>query len=267
MNEPALRNRVVSMVLGLAALTATASCGPARQADPVGAEFVHESATQILLAGARSMESVKALHVKGSITTGGSTYSDEVSVDRSGTCVGTISFGSNSAAVIVKDKTAYFRARTKSVAAIVNQFFYGPLDKAALTKMLAAVSGRWMAGPTNADIQSTCDLGELLGPMAQIGRALEAQPHSRGFTKGQVKILDGVQAVAVEASDSRQRLSFWIATQEPHYLVMLSLSGAQQGSSEFSAFGVPVTPRIPTGAEVVELSKLRSEYGSPVAAP
>lgn len=267
MNAPPLRTRVVGAILGLAALTAMASCGSARQVDPVGADFVHESASRILLAGARSMESVKALHVKGSITTGGSTYSDDVSVDRSGTCVGTISVGSNSVAVMVKDKIAYFRAGAKSMATIVNQFFYGPLNKAALSKMLAAVGGRWMAGPTNANIQSTCDLGQLLGPIAQIGRALEAQPNSPGFIKGQVKVLDGVQAVDVEAADSGQRLAFWIATQRPHYLVMLSLSGSQQGSSQFSAFGVPVTPRIPTGADVVELSKLRSELGSPVAAP
>ena len=104
---------------------------------------------------------------------------------------------------------------------------------------------KWVADP-NGQFSSFCDLDELLG---QIGDTENLNDVEKDGTED----VDGDEAVRITGTEDDNETTGFIATDEPHYLLKIEVSGSDTGEVTFSEFDEDVDAEKPADDEIVEL--------------
>jgi hypothetical protein len=233
------RFRLLSTVFILLALTAAAiaGCGSSgSSSDSSDNGVAAKTPTEILSASKTAAEGASALHVAGSMVSGGAPITLDLHLVAGKGGKGTISQNGLSFQLVQLNGTAYI-----SGSSDFYKHFAGP----AAAQLL---QGKWLKASSTsgslATLASLTDLQKLISAaLAQHGT----------LTKGAKTTIAGQPAITV--TDTTQDGSLFVATTGKPYPLQISKSGAGGGKITFDEWDQPVTITAPANA--VDISELQ----------
>ncbi len=239
-----------------AAVGATLLLAPTAAAvdDPTAQELAEEAESNLLDA--------KSVHLKltdrsaGTETSRTQPTSMELSLDRSGNCVGTMEMGSDGGSVEIvkrgdevwmKPDTAFWKAQVPggegdAVAELFeDRYIHGSTDDALLKGM--------------AD---TCDLSNFQRDVDS-----GSSPGTTSLKKGEETTRGGVDVIPLTGEVDGARTTLYVTADSPHLLV----EAGQRGEDidvrlRFSEYDEPVPSRTPSADDTVDIDKLQDELQS-----
>lgn len=223
-------------VLGAALALSLTACG-ASEAD----EFADQSVKKIEAQVKKDMASVKSLTMNGSFSQDGTTTTLELSADTRGNCVGTLGTAGGSAQVLSLDGASYIKADEKFWTAQA-----GPQG----AQIGSVLGDKWAKLPAGAGgFDQFCDLDNFLDELG-------TDDDDAKVTKGQLKEIDGQQALELTSSDSEGTSTGWVSAEDEHYFLRLEKKGTGGGSFTFSDFNEPVEADKPADEDVFDMSSM-----------
>jgi hypothetical protein len=199
-----------------------------------------KSATEILTASKDAAASASAVHVSGSLVSGGAPITLDLTLVSGKGGKGRISENGLSFELIQVDGNAYISGSNE---------FYEHFAGAAAARLL---QGKWLEAPATTGSFAT------LGSLTNMQKLLEtALVQSGTLTKGATTTVSGQSVVPI--TDSTQSGTLYVATTGKPYPVQISKSGAGGGSISFTGWDQPVTIAAPANA--ISLSELQHAGG------
>ncbi|HTA96093.1 MAG TPA: hypothetical protein VK730_00445 [Solirubrobacteraceae bacterium] len=218
------------------ALGALAGCGSSSSSNNIASK----SATEILTESKAAADSASSVHVSGSIKTGATPVTIDLSLAAGKGARGEISENGASFKLILVGGTAYISG---------SPAFYRSLGGAAAAQLL---DGKWLkASATSGEFASFNSLGNM---RQLIDTTLAA--HGT-LTKGATSTVNGQQVIAV--TDTNKTGTLYVATSGKPYPVAITKGGSENGRIVFSDWNQPVTITAPANA--VDLSELKALAG------
>ena len=111
--------------------------------------------------------------------------------------------------------------------------------------MLALVGDKWVVD-TSDQFSSFCDLDGLL---EDIGDPEDVEDAKTDGTED----VDGEEAVKVIGTDDGSETTVFVATDEPHYILKVEVSGDDAGTASFSEFDEDLEVEAPAEEETITL--------------
>lgn len=220
------------LVLSLAAL---AGCGGSS-----GNGVAAKSAEEIVNESKLAADSASSVHVTGSLVTGGSPITLDLSLVAGKGARGELSENGLSFKLILIGRTAYISGSSA---------FYRHLGGTAAVQLLA---GKWLrASATTGEFASFSSLADMR-------KLIDSTLTSHGvLKKGATTSVGSQQAIAV--TDSTKGGTLYVATTGKPYPIEISKSGAESGKISFDRWNQPVAIAAP--ASSVDLSELQKAAG------
>ncbi|WP_244177499.1 hypothetical protein [Streptomyces atriruber] len=173
----------------------------------------------------------------------------DLALDTSGKCAGTMAMdGEGTFDLIVPgDSTVYVKYDEKFLRA---QSKGQPEDETALAVEMLA--DRWSktkaSGADAKDIAGMCDLDDLL-------KEFEGEINSNA-RRGATTTLDGTPAIRIDARDSEEKYTIYVATEgKPYLLKIVDAGAAEPEHIAFREYDKPVKTTPPAG-KVIDLDEL-----------
>lgn len=226
------KSRLATIAMGMAVAALMTGCG---DDDGGGSGFADESAKDIVAAAQKAMGELESVHLAGDITTDGSTITMDLSSSTTGNCEGDISIDGGALEVLQVDGDGWFKA---------DEAFWQQQAPDQAAQIVAAAGDKWVVD-TGSQFTSFCDLEGLL-------EEITTPDDSDEFKKDGTEDVDGEDAVKITGKDS----TAFIATDEPHYILKLEGSGAEEGAITFSAFDEEIDVEAPAADDTVDLDQL-----------
>ena len=201
-----------------------------------GSSFADESATDIVKQSSTDMGKLKSMHIAADITSSGQAITLDLSLDTDGNCTGEVGVGGGKAQVVSVDGDSWFKA---------DEAFYQENAGDQADAVLELVGDKWVADP-QGQFASFCDLDELLKQIGDTGNLKDVK------TDG-TEDVDGDEAVKIVGSEDGNDTTAFVATDEPHYILKIEVSGDDEGVATLSDFDEAVEPEKPADDEIVEL--------------
>ncbi|MER6779232.1 MULTISPECIES: hypothetical protein [unclassified Streptomyces] len=237
-----------------AAASASAGATPAPAAKGKGAGkgtgmLADLSGAEVLSQAHEAMRKVESARVVAKMRDDGSPVEFELSLDKKGSCNGTIRYeGMGKVDLIKSTELIHFKGDADYWRGTASKEHASKKQTDAMVTMLA---DRWLKMPVSdpkaAAMGHICDLDKLTDGGGR------PNPLAR---KGETVTIDGKQALAVVTAAKEGTETDYIATQGTPYVLKSTVSGDETGEVLFSAFGTPVDTALPEGADVLDLSKL-----------
>ncbi len=221
------RNTLAAYAVGLATAVTLTGCGSG---------FADESAADIIKAASDDMSKLKSVHIAADIATGGENITLDLTLDTDGNCTGEVGVGGGKAEVLSVDGDSWFKA---------DETFYREQAGEQADQVLEVVGDNWVADP-NGQFSSFCDLDELL---KEIGDPENVEDAEKDGTED----VDGDEAVKIVGTEEGSDTTAFVATDEPHYILKVAVTGDDEGEATFSEFDEEVDAEAPAEDEIVEL--------------
>ncbi|WP_329313682.1 hypothetical protein OG723_16180 [Streptomyces sp. NBC_01278] len=209
------------------------------------------SGAEVLSRSHEAMRTVESARVAAKMREDGNPAEFELSLDKKGSCNGTIRYeGMGKVDIVKSPELIHFKGDA--------DYWRGAAAKKHTPKkqtdaMVTMLADRWLKMPLSdaraSAVGHICDLDKLTGGGGR------PNPLAR---KGETVTIDGKQALAVITATKEGTETDYIATQGTPYVLKSTMSGDETGEMLFSAFGTPVDTALPDGADVLDLSKLGS---------
>jgi hypothetical protein len=224
--------------LAVLALSVIAGCGSSSGSSENG--VAAKSPTEILAATKAAADSASAVHVSGSLVSGGAPITLDLNLVAGKGGKGSISENGLSFELIQVGNYAYISGSSK---------FYEHFAGAAAAQLL---QGKWLKAPAATGSFAT------LASLTDLRKMVDAALAQHGtLTKGSKTTISG-QAV-VPVIDAAQSGTLYVATTGQPYPIQISKSGAGGGSVVFNNWNQPVTLTAPKNA--ISLSELQHAGG------
>ena len=234
-----MRLRLPSKVGSLLALAATAAviagCGSSGSSDNGVAA---KSPAEIVTATKAAADSASAVHVSGSMVSGGAPINLDLSLVAGKGGRGRISENGLSFELVQLNGTAYISG---------SPAFYSHFAGPAASQLL---QGKWLkASATTGSLASLASLTDLR-------KLLDAALAKHGsLTRGSTTTVNGQRVVGV--TDATQGGTLYVATQGQPYPIQISKNGAGGGKITFEEWNHPVTLEAPKNA--VDINELQAQ--------
>lgn len=210
---------------------ALVSCGGSS-----GNGVASKSPTEILAASKAAAGSASSVHVAGTLTTGGTPITLDLSLAAGHGGRGQISQGGLSFELIVLENTIYIKG---------SPAFYRHFGGTAAAQLF---QGKWLKAPVSGSELAT------LASLANFGRLLEQTLASHGtVVKGATTSTAGEPSI--ELRDTTHNSSLFVATTGKPFPLELVKRGAETGRISFSEWDKPVSISAPPAA--IDLSQLQ----------
>jgi hypothetical protein len=194
------------------------------------------SATEIAAKAATALQNAPSVHIKGSITSEGETTTIDIKMSKHDG-VGTISISGSTIEITKVSGDVYLKADANFW-----KNFAG--DKGDLVATL--LQGKYLKASTS---------DENLGALASFFDTSELLKATGTLSKGETKVVNGLNAIAVIDNDATGGGTLWVATQgEPYPLRMEATSGG--GALDFTDYGTAVEVKTPPADQVIDLAQL-----------
>jgi hypothetical protein len=211
------------------ALTATLTgCG--------GSDFADESMDDIVAAAQKDMGDLESVRMVADITSDGQNIKLDMALNTSGNCEGSVSVGDGTAQVIRLDESSWFKA---------DEAFWRAQAGEQADQIIAIVGDKWVADPRD-QFGSFCDLDDMLEEIAD-------EDEVDGGEKDGTAEVDGEDAVKLVNDEDGKKVTIYVATDEPHYILKVEMDGDDVGSATFSDFDEDIDVEAPPEDETVEL--------------
>jgi hypothetical protein len=231
------RSRLATYAMGIAvAATMTGCGGGSDDGGDGGSGFADESASDIIKAASADMGDLKSVHLGADITSDGSTITMDLTLDTEGNCQGTVGIGTGSAEVLSADGSAWFKA---------DEAFWREQAGDQADTVLSLVGDKWVVD-TSSQFSSFCDLDGLL---EDIGDPEDVEDAKTDGTED----VDGAEAVKIVGTEDSSETTVFVATDEPHYILKVEVTGDEEGEAAFSDFDEDVEVEAPAEADTVTL--------------
>jgi hypothetical protein len=229
-------SRLTGAALGLAMLAATlGGCGASSSGNGVAAK----SPAEILAATKVAADAATSVHVSGSIVSGGSPITLDMSLLAGRGGRGQLSVNGLSSEVIQTGGNVYIKA---------SPAFYRHIGGAAAAQLL---QGKWLKAPaTTPEFASLASLTNL----RQLADTTLAN-HGALVKRG-VSTVNGQRAVGV--TDTSKRETLYIATTGQPYPVEITKDGASGGTIAFDRWNGLVSLTAPANA--IDITQLRAGH-------
>jgi hypothetical protein len=197
-----------------------------------------KSASEILAAATAAADGVHALHVSGSVVSGGSPISMNLDLVSGQGARGQMSQNGMSFQLVVAGKSIYINA---------GPAFWRHIGGNAAAQLL---QGRWLKAPASssdfASLAALTNLHKLLTALLS---------NHANLTKGAATTVNGQKVVAL--TDTTNHGTLYVATTGKPYPVQIAKSGSDGGRLTLDRFNetVPLTPP----ANAIDISKLKSQ--------
>lgn len=224
------RSRLATYAMGIAVAAAMTGCGGDDGGDSSG--FADESAEDIVAAAQKAMGELEALHMEGDLTSDGNAVTMDLSLSTSGNCEGSVAIDGGGLEVLQVGDEGWFKA---------DEAFWESQAPDQAAQIIAAAGDNWVVD-AEGQYTSFCDLEGFLEEIVTPDDGDE-------FEKDGTEEVDGGDAVKISSKDS----TAFIATDEPHVILKLEGSGADEGTITFSEFDEEVEVEAPADDEVVDL--------------
>lgn len=221
------------LALGLAALT---GCGSSSSGNGVASK----SAEEIVAEAKKAADEASSVHVSGSVNSGGSPVTLDLSLAAGKGATGQISQNGSTFKIVIDGGTAYISG---------SDAFYRKLGGSAAAQLLA---GKWLkistSTPEFASFGSLTNMRKLLDTvLVGHGTLVKGPTHPTTTVGGQQ---------AIEVKDTTRGGSLWVATTGKPYPLQISKTGSEAGAIKFDKWDEPVTITAPSSS--VNLSELKS---------
>jgi hypothetical protein len=223
-----------------------AACGAIEDLIPQENEFAQSSAKEIFAAAKQDIESLKSVHVSGSVRDEGTPGQMNLSVSRSGDCHGDLTVAGMSFDLLVADKRVFIRPDAAF-------FRRSGQTRAQADQSVAALGGRWIED-TSKDFGEVCDLEELFDVSDQGIKNLRKALPGKVTVTGEAQLL-GIAVVGLSSTGPKGSFTMNVAVEEPHHVISLTASGTGKtdGGLTYSAHDFPVDTEVPAKADIVRM--------------
>lgn len=218
-------------VVVLALIPALAGCGGEDEplVTPTGAASyaMYHAAPRIMADGFDATLALESVHMRSETHVDGGVTVMDLSLRRDGDCIGRLQLPAwaEPADFLVVGGVDYVRGSAAFWGDAAGQY-----------------AGRWV---TTGELASYCDFRSRLAPFT---RPIDEELTSRD---GESQLADR-PVVRVSTPTQGGRLRAWVATDEPHHVLRLELTGGKAtGTIDLSAFDEPVDVPTPPTGEVV----------------
>jgi hypothetical protein len=231
-----VRSRFIPTTIGLLILVVLAGCGKSSS----GSSIASKSAEQIVSESKAAADAAGAVHVSGSLKSGGTPLTLDLNLVAGKGAQGEISQNGASFKLILVGNTAYISG---------SPAFYRSLGGSAAAQLF---NGKWLkASATSGEFASFKQLADMR-------QLIDTTLASHGtLVKGATTTMNGQQVIAI--TDTVKDGTLYVATTGKPYPLQLSKGGAESGKITFDKWNQPVTITAPTNA--VDLSELKAAAG------
>jgi hypothetical protein len=213
-----------------------AGCGGSSSSNDIASK----SADQIVNESKAAADSASSVHVSGSLTSGGSPVTLDLSLVAGKGATGAISENKASFKIILVGDTAYISG---------SPAFYRSLGGTAAAQLF---DGKWLkASATTGEFASFSQLADM---RELIDTTLTGHG---GLAKGATTVVGGQKAIAI--NDTSKDGTLYVATTGKPYPIELSKGGSESGKISFDRWNQAVTLAAPANA--VDLSELKAAGG------
>lgn len=230
--------------------------------DLTTSEFAQQDGDAIVASASKAMAGIDSVRVTGQVRDKGEQYFVDMSLDREGSCTGTIRFGSSNVDIRSTSDKAWF----KGEAGALNRLTGGDVP----TSVLRRISTQWLALPAR-DAKDFCDFGGLLDSFQVVdvagdGSGTTVGKKNKGGKKkaddlssgdipvivGEETDIDGQKVVQLTGSPGGTHDEhIWVLTDAPHYVVKLESTATKDGGTlNFSEFDEDVEVAAPKPRDV-----------------
>lgn len=229
---------LAAAALAMLILVAIAGCGSSGGSSENG--VAAKSPTEIVAASKAAADGASAVHVSGSLVSGGVPITLDLNLVAGKGGKGRISQNGLSFELIQVDGNAYISGSTE---------FYKHFAGPAAAQLL---QGKWLEAPATTGNFAT------LGSLTDLGKLVDAALAQHGtLTKGAKTTVSGQPVVTI--TDATQGGNLYVATTGQPYPIKISKSGSGGGAIAFSEWNQPVTLTAPKNA--ISLSALQHAGG------
>ncbi len=221
------RSRLAIYAIGITTAVTLTGCGSG---------FADETAEDIVKTAGTDMGKLDSVRIVADIDSEGQAISLDLALDTDGNCTGEVGVGGGVAEVVSVDGESWFKA---------DEAFYREQAGDQADQVLELVGDKWVADP-NGQFATFCNLDDLL---EQIGDTEGLE----GIEKDGTEDVDGDEAVKITGTEDGNDTTAFIATDEPHYILKIEVSGDDTGEATFSDFDEDVDAEKPADDEIVEL--------------
>lgn len=203
-----------------------------------GDAFAAEPVAKIVSSSIADMKAATSLHMKGTVSNAGQQAAIDLSLDRSGNCVGSLGMGGATTEVLRVDGTEYLKGDDAFWKATVGSPLAAQVEK--------LLGDHWALLAATDQFKSLCDLSGLMSTLEQ--------SEGTTYAKGERKSIDGVDAVEVVVTKPDRVSHTWVATEGKHYVLLSTQDGG--GALTLSGYDDPIDAQTPAKNDVVDLSTL-----------
>jgi hypothetical protein len=224
----------IGPLLGLLLTAALAGCG---SSSPSGNGVANKSPTEILAATEVAADSASSVHVAGSIVSGGSPISLDMSLATGKGGRGQLSENGLAFELIQTGGTVYIKGSAA---------FYKHIGGTAAAQLL---QGKWLKAPaSSADFASLTQLTNL---RQLVGQTLA---NHGSLSKGATTSVNGQKVIGV--TDTTKGGTLYIATTGKPYPIEITKGGSGGGKITFDRWNEPVTVTAPANA--IDVTQLQA---------
>ncbi|MGL5824867.1 MAG: hypothetical protein ACRCYU_08625 [Nocardioides sp.] len=222
-----------------------AGCGKSQGAATSGStsKFADQSATEIRDQAVAATASVRSAHLAGTVTLDGARIKFSLLADTERTCVGRVVAGKGRAQIVSGPGGTFFQGDTEFWSYVAGGVKPGRRIATKLNKRWARVE------VTQSNLVQICDFDAAIQRMVLAGENAD-------WVKGDQGQVGGLEAIAL-TTEAEPKVTLWVATDAPHYIVKAAPEGSTGGSITLSEFNVAVIAEQPADDIVVPYAKLK----------
>ncbi len=228
-----MRSRVIPTTVFLLVLVVLAGCGKSSSSSSI----TSKGAEQIVSESKAVADAASAVHVAGSLKSGGTPLTLDLNLVAGKGAKGEISQNGASFKLILVGNTAYISG---------SPAFYRSLGGSAAAQLF---NGKWL--------KASAASGEFASfkQLADMRQLIDTTLASHGtLVKGATTTVNGQQVIAI--TDTVKDGTLYVATTGKPYPLQISKGGTESGKITFDNWNQPVTITAPTN--VVDLSQLKA---------
>ncbi|MGW2373508.1 MULTISPECIES: hypothetical protein [Kitasatospora] len=238
------------------ATTAAAAATPTATPTPTVAKLDTDklSAQELEQKAKDALAGATALRISGTMADADGKMEMDLSMDKKGQCLGTVTLpGMGKIDIIGDGKASYLKGDPTFLAAMAGQT--GDKNGAQVAELL---KGRYLTGfdsdPQMKMMTSFCSLSDFSKQIVD-GKTDKAE-------KGVAGNVNGVKTFSLKVTDSSgEQSTLQIATEGKPYLVQVETVSAKDGNTtiNFSDFDKPLTVQAPPADNVIDFSKFKAQ--------
>lgn len=219
-------------------MTALAGCGDS---------FAEQPADDIVEAANKATTKLKSFHMAGSIPTAGNGELEvDLSLDRDGSCTGSIRLdGSPVRVVRSADRDAFVK--------FSDDYWRSHFPAARAERVIDAIGDRWVVDKDGQITDAVCVLSKVVD-------ILTSGDRTDGTDTDGTSEVAGLEVVKLRPTDKEESGAVFIATAEPHYVVRVDDGRDTESLSlTFSAFDKEVEVDLPPEDQVTDMESLAAQ--------